>query len=396
MKRFSLKLMEIIFTINLIFLVLFQLPAQNILKADCIWHWSPDKVNNPISTTILPNTTNSANAGVVNLSIEFWDLDSKQISAGTVCNATGSQGPYKAEVVGLTSYDFSINITSKNASLSSNNGMVYSLKQTYTYNDFFVKIYDDDVVSGNGYYNRYRKNFTIYLNPNWSVAKNDILIEYKIQDNSQRPPNDSGYPWDDDMKVGLIKIKYSNQICPIKMISLPSNPADGNFHNISGNQLLNFDYAVGTDLGNDKIPDYTNLTINEELSDPLVNGIFSMQDINSSFLNLYPAIITPQDFLDKFVKPYGSSNYSWTIINALPTHQDKFHTYDSHSQIIPKVRLKFIDAFTDDALNNGRAGYQVLQNFKCGNNIIGTADIVRIIDNISSNNVTKIRKNHQF
>ena len=130
MKHFFQKLLKFTLALNFIFLV-HQLSAQAVLEADCVWHWNPDKDKNPISTNILPSSIISANSGFVNLSIEFWDLDSKKIDAGTTCNAPNSGVTYTAEVVGYTSYDLSVTITSKNASLSSNIGTEYSNKQTF-------------------------------------------------------------------------------------------------------------------------------------------------------------------------------------------------------------------------------------------------------------------------
>ena len=135
MKHFFQKLLKFTLALNFIFLS-YQLSAQAVLEANCVWHWNPDKDKNPISTTISPSSIISASSGFVNLSIEFWDLDSKKIDTGTTCNAPNSGGTYIAEVVGYTSYDLLITITSKNASLNSVDNMAYSKKQV-----FYIKIF---------------------------------------------------------------------------------------------------------------------------------------------------------------------------------------------------------------------------------------------------------------
>jgi hypothetical protein len=245
---------------------------------------------------------------------------------------------------------------------------------------------------GSGY-NLFRASIDIYFLQEWSIPVanqlNNVVITYKIIDNTPPIPLGGLGNVRDTPINGQWNIKYDNGIEPTTIINLaPPNPADNIWYTASSK---NYHYAVGPDIGNDKLSDYTGKIINEELAGPFDGGIFTFANLLNSYLINNPHIVNTQMVLDDVFTPAVGTSHSWYITQGL-FHQDIFNTIDTHGGMNEIVYQKATRAFNAAAMNSGNIGYRINQSYKCNGNVLGTTTILKRL----INDVDEFQKNHNF
>lgn len=310
---------------------------------DAIGGVGPAGNNDPIGRQTIPRSNNllAKPLSTIDFSIRFTDFDQAVCSNGNVVRTT-----YTGNV------NYVVRFRSSSPKARFQNGQIDFVTANLGHSIFTNPFHP---TLTNEYIFIY-ENASLTIDDTWLPGE-VITVTVEITDNADLPVGSHrGDPRDPTIVFNTWTITHSAN-CPSSLAKVYPNPTDATWTPLPGgaSQYIDFTYQGLPS----QAPAYANQVIREVFDMPGATEIFTMDDLNPTWLAAHPNVMVADDAVREIFVIQSTAN------SFIFDNQNRF--IDSHNgallQLMPGNLWSTY--FKDEAVGNSKVGYRIRQRFIC-------------------------------